>query len=153
MGAIPLLRPRSRWVGLVTLEVARGVHNAAPAQEADGERPARGDSVEVLSRCASCSAGARKAPQAAHEGQRRRADRHGVRLRRWAWHDKSHRCARGDETAPVSRIASRSHQRRTSAEDTLLRKGMLCAKVQVLMPRPATTSQPTGQLSLNTAGT
>src|SRR5215813_4581624 len=84
-------------------------------------------------------------------GQRRRADRYGVRLRRWAWHDKSHRRARGDETAPVSRIASRSHQRRTSAEDTLLRKGMLYAKVQVLMPRPATTSQPTGQLSLNTA--
>ena len=71
-------------------------------------------------------------------GQRRRADRHGVRLRRWAWPDNSHRRARGDETAPVSRIASRSHQRRTRAEYTLLDKRTLYAKVQVLVPRPAT---------------
>ena len=82
---IRLLCQCSRGMGLVGLGVVvRVVSDAAPAQQADGERPARGDERRgdpqihfVLVRGEEGAAGRTR-------GKRRREERHQMELRRWA---------------------------------------------------------------------
>jgi len=87
-GAREPIRPRSRCVGLVTLVVVlQAVRDATPAQEAAGERPARGGDQPMRF----VLGGSKERAACGTRGKPRREERHGVRLRRWAGHASGHR--------------------------------------------------------------